>query len=408
MDAPLTGSVTAVLIGLLLGLERERAHRNEPELFAGIRTFPVLTLGGYLAATTGNHLVLAAFVLGVAGLAIAAYVRTSQGQVGATTEAVAVAAPVLGALVQSGHAMLAASAAVMIALLLTLKAPLHRLAGSVSEEEILSILKFGVVAVILLPLLPTAAVGPYGAIVPRHVGYVVVILCAVSLGGYLLVRILGSRLGWALAGALGGLVSSTAVTLSFAGKARATPDLGRPLAVGVVLASTVLYLRGLLLIAVFDRALAFHLAPRLLGLFVVGLGLAFALHRGATTQRPGVVNLGNPVELGRAFVLAGLFAAILVGARAAQQEFGTSGLQVTGLVGGLVDVDSVAVAVARLRQQGLATTEAAAVAYLLATLANLCVKAGIVVIAGGAVLARHVLAPFGVLAAVTAAVLLLA
>jgi uncharacterized membrane protein (DUF4010 family) len=407
MDAPLTGAGTALLIGLLLGLERQRSHREEQELFAGIRTFPVLTLGGYLAATTGQSLVLAVFVLAIAGLAIASYLRTPPGRAGATTEAVAVAAPVLGALVQTGHAVLAASSAVLITLLLTLKAPLHRLAGSVSEEEILSILKFAIVAVILLPLLPTHAIGPYGAIVPRHVGYVVVVLCGVSLGGYLLVRILGNHLGWALAGALGGLVSSTALTLSFAGKARATPEIGRPLAVGVILASTVLYLRGLLLIGVFDRGLAVHLAPRLLGLFVIGLGFAFFTHRRAALERPGPMTLGNPVELGRAFVLAVLFAAILLGARAAQHEFGAGGLRVTGLVGGLMDVDSVAVAVARLRQQGVTTTEAAASAYLLATLANLLVKSSIVAMVGRAALARHVLLPFGVLAASTGLLLAL-
>jgi len=405
MDAPLTGAGTAILIGLLLGLERERSHREEHELFAGIRTFPVLTLGGYLAATIGHGLVLAVFVLAVAALALAAYLRTSEGRPGITTEAVAVAAPILGALVQAGHILLAGASAVTITLLLTLKDPLHRLAGSVSEEEILSILKFAVVAVILLPLLPTQAVGPYGAIVPRHVGYVVVVLSGVSLGGYLLVRILGSHLGWALAGALGGLVSSTALTLSFAGKARATPELGRALSVGVILASTVLYLRGLFLIGLFDRGLAAHLAPRLLGLFVVGLGLAFATHRDSLAERPGAVSLGNPVELGRAFVLAVMFAAILVGSRAAQQELGAGGLRVTGLVGGLMDVDSVAIAVARLHQQGLATTEAAAGAYLLATLANLCVKAGIAAFVGRAALARHVLLPFAALAAATAGLL---
>lgn len=406
MGTPLGGAVTALLVGLLLGLERERSHRGEPELFAGIRTFPMLTLGGYLAAATGERLVLAVFLAAVAGLAIASYVRTSEKQTGATTEVVAVFAPLLGALVQQGQATLAAAAAVVVTLLLTLKAPLHKLAGGVTEEEILSILKFAVVAVVLLPLLPTDPIGPYGAIVPRHVGYVVVVLSGVSLGGYLLVRFLGSRSGWALAGLLGGLVSSTAVTLSFAGKARATPALARVLAVGVLLASTVLYLRGLLLIGVFDQALAIHLAPRLLALFVVGLAFAAANYRREPGEEPGAMGLGNPVELGRAFGLGLLFAGILLAARAAQEEMGTSGLWATGLLGGMMDVDSVAVAVARLRQQGLAPLDAAAGAYLLATLSNACVKAGVVVLVGGAPLARRVLPGFAVLGALTAGLLL--
>jgi len=257
-----------------------------------------------------------------------------------------------------------------------------------------------------MPLLPTTPYGPYGALVPRHIGYVVVVLSGVSLGGYLLVRVLGSRSGWAFAGLLGGLVSSTAVTLSFSEKARAVPDLGRTLGVGVVLASTVLYLRGLALIGLFDQELALYLAPRLAALFVVGLALAFAVRRGLPTEKPGSLALGNPVELGRAFVLGLLFAAILVATHVAQEQLGTRGLRATALIGGLVDVDSVTVAVARLRQQGLTSTAAAGDAYLLATVSNLCLKAGFVTIVGGASLARHVLWPFAALAALRVALLL--
>jgi uncharacterized membrane protein (DUF4010 family) len=406
MDRPLWEPGTALLIGLLLGLERQRSHSGEAELFAGIRTFPVLTLGGYLSAATGQPAVVVAFVVAVAGLAIASYARAERLG-GATTEAVAVAAPLLGALVHGGQPLLAGAAAVVMTLLLTLKAPLHRLAGSVTEEEILSILKFAVVAVIVLPLLPTTSMGPHGALVPRHIGYVVVVLSGVSLAGYLLVRFLGGRSGWALAGLLGGLVSSTAVTLSFSGKARAVPDLARALGLGVLLASTVLYLRGLVLIGLFDHDLALRLAPRLLLLSVLGFGLAFAARGKATAEKPDPLSLGNPVELGRALVLALLFAAILLAARVAQERLGTGGLGVTALVGGLVDVDSVAVAVARLHQQGVTPVDAAAAAYLLATLANLCVKAGIVTVVGGRPLARAVLPSFAGLAAATVALLVL-
>jgi uncharacterized membrane protein (DUF4010 family) len=131
--------------------------------------------------------------------------------------------------------------------------------------------------VVALPLLPTESMGPYDAVVPRHVGVVVVIICALSLLGYVLVRLLGGRTGWALAGLLGGLVSSTAVTLALAGKARDLKHLLRPLAAGILLASMVLYARGLVLTGVFDPPLARHLLPRLGLLFVVG-GV-FAAHR---------------------------------------------------------------------------------------------------------------------------------
>ncbi len=405
MQTSLWGAASALLVGLLLGLERERAHRGEPELFAGIRTFPMLSLGGYLAATTGHALALVSFVLGVAGLAVVSYARKMERPAGATTEVVALSAPLLGALVHGGHATLAASSAVVMTLLLTLKDPLHRLAGNVSEEEILSILKFGIVAVIVLPLLPTKPLGPYGALVPRHVGWVILVLTGVSLGGYLLVRLLGNRYGWALAGLLGGLVSSTAVTLSFASKARTAPEIARALAVGTILASTVLYLRGFLLIAVFDLDLALALGPHLAGLFALGLAVAFVTHRREPAEKASGLVLGNPVELGRALALGLLFAAILVMARAAREELGTGGLRAAGILGGLMDVDSVAVVVAGLHRQGLADLDAAQHSYLLATLANLAVKAGLVAIIGKAPLARKVLLPFAALAVLTVALI---
>ncbi len=285
--------------------------------------------------------------------------RTADRHAGATTEVVAILAPLLGALVEWGQAPLAASLAALVTLLLTLKAPLHKIAGSVTEEETLSILKFAIVAVVLVPLLPDRAFGPYAAIVPRHVGIVVVTVSAVSLLGYLLVRVLGGRTGWPLAGLLGGLVSSTAVTLSFSQKARSLPAIRRPLAAGILLACTVLYLRGLLFTMLFDQALGLYLAPRLLALFVVCGAFAAVQMRRQPGEDSEAVALENPAELGRAVGLGLLFAAILLMSRAAQAELGTRGLWAAGALGGLVDVDSVAVAAARLRQQGLASVEAA-------------------------------------------------
>lgn len=402
VDGPLAGATLSLLMGLLLGLERERSRAKDEGLFAGIRTFPILALSGFVAALAKDApLVLPSVLLAIAALAVASYLRTAASHVGATTEITAVLAPLLGALVAWGQAPFAAALAVIVALLLTLKAPLHKIAGNVTADEILAILKFGVVAVVLVPLLPTQPIGPYGAIVPRQIGLVVVILSAVSLGGYLLVRILGNRAGWAVAGLMGGLASSTAVTLSFSGKARAVPALGPVLAGGVLLASVVLYLRTLFLALVFDHALGVHMAPRLSLMFLIGLLLALGLLRGADTAEPGGAALGNPVELGRAAGLAAIFAAIVIGARAAQAELGSAGLWAAGAVGGLVDVDSVTVAVARLHQQGVAPIHAAAGSVLLATLANLVVKGGIVALVGGGAIARRVLPGFLVLGAAT-------
>ncbi len=410
LGTPLGDAAVALLIGLLIGLERQRAQRPDEPLFAGIRTFPLLALAGYLGAFAqerGAPWVLPALIVGLAALVVAAYLRTSSTHAGATTEVAALVTPLLGALLAWDEAPLAVALGLVVTLLLTLKERLHALAGAVSETEIVAILKFAIVAAVVLPLLPAEPLGPYGAIVPRHVGFVVLVLSGLSLAGYLLVRLVGGGAGWALAGLLGGLVSSTAVTLSFSGQARRTPELGAPLRAGIALACTVLYARSWLLVTLFDAGLGRRLLPALGLLFVVGAAFAAWFLRGQARRGAGEhgLTLGNPVELGRALGLGLLFAVILLGARAAQAELGGQGLLGVAFLGGLTDVDSIALAVVRLAQHGSVTAGAAAQAFLLATLANLLLKAGLVMGIGGRALARGLLPFFAALGATTAALL---
>jgi len=404
MDNEIGGALVAGLLGLILGLERERARTPSSSIFAGIRTFPLLSLTGFLGALlsrAGVPLILPAVLLGVAALVAVSHLRTADEDAGATTEATALLAPLLGALVAFDKAPLAAAVALVAALLLSQKIPLHRFAGAISGDEMLGFVKFGLVAAVLLPLLPNTPMGPLGAIVPRHVGLVVLTICAVSLGGYVLVRLIGGHAGWTLAGLIGGLVSSTAVTLSFAGRARSAPTLVRPLAAGIVLASTVLYLRGLVLLFVFDAPLARYLLPRLLALIAVAVIFVLRELRKKEAGGRGKVEVGNPVELGRAVLLGLLFAAVLLVTRLAEARFGTAGFWSAAALGGLVDVDPVALAAADLRGKGVVSMEVAAGGYLLGTLANLAMKGSMVVIAGGTALWRHVLPGFLALGAFT-------
>jgi uncharacterized membrane protein (DUF4010 family) len=408
MDTDIGGALVATLLGLLLGLERQRTP--EASHFAGIRTFPLFSLAGFLGVLVSRDaspLALPAELVGMGGLVVVSYLRSSATDAGATTEATALLAPLIGALVALDKMPLAAAVAVVATLLLSQKNPLHRFAGAVSGDEMLGVVKFGIVAAVLVPLLPNTPFGPLGAIVPRHVGLVVLTICAVSLGGYVLVRLVGGHAGWTLAGLVGGLVSSTAVTLSFSGRARASPGLARPLAAGILLASTVLYLRGLLLLAVFDAPLATYLLPRLLALFAVAGLFVLRELRQSRVEARGHVEVGNPVELGRALLLGLLFAGVLLIARVAQARFGTAGFWAASALGGLVDVDSVTLATADLRRKGVVTMHIAAGAYLLGTLANLGVKGIMVAVAGGPSLSRHVFPGFLAMAAATVLVLLL-
>jgi uncharacterized membrane protein (DUF4010 family) len=408
LASPLGGAVTATLIGLLLGLEREHSQRAEGGPFAGVRTFPILTLCGYVAARAadfGLPWVLATTLLAIGGLAIASYTRGGNAHVGATTEVLAILAPLLGATVAWRESVLASSIAILVTLLLTMKTALHRLAGAITEDEILAILKFGIVALIVVPLLPEQGLGPFDALVPRRIGMVVVVLSAVSLCGYLLVRTLGARAGWPLAGLMGGLVSSTAVAFSFSSKAREAAQDLRPFAVGIVLASTVLYLRATLLLAIFDPLLASHLAPRMGLLLLCGAALGLVACRGLGRETAPGVGLRNPTELGKAVALGLLFSGIVLAVRAAQARAGAGGVWATAALGGLVDVDSVAIAVADMRRGGLVSLQAAGGSILVASLANLVLKASAVAVIGGARLVRLIATTFTALAMLTLALL---
>jgi uncharacterized membrane protein (DUF4010 family) len=406
---PLGGAAVSLLLGLLLGLERQRSKHDTA--FAGIRTIPLFALSGFfagLASVRGVPLAFPAVLLVVGALGLTAYLRQPSHESGVTTETAALFAVLLGGVVALGEVEAASAAAVVATLLLTLKTPLHRLAGAVSEDEILAIIKFAVVAVILLPLLPDRRMGPYGAIEPRKVGLLVVLLTGISLFGYVLVKLLGGRSGWSLAGALGGLVSSTATTLSFSAKARDAREQVPALAVGIILASTILYARGAVVIALLDTALALYLLPRLGVLFAIGAVFAAMQYRRQQAVKEGEpVALGNPVELARAAMLAVMFAGVILLARVAQERLGTAGLWAVGAIGGLVDVDSVAVASSRVRQDASAALGAAGGAYLLATVTNLAFKSGAVVLTGGAALGRRVLPAFAVLGVATGAMLVL-
>jgi uncharacterized membrane protein (DUF4010 family) len=402
-------ALVALVTGALLGLERQRSSSGDPGASAGLRTFALFSLAGFLAAHLSQAGVPLAFpvgFLGMAALVTVSYIRSSKQDPGLTTEMAALVAALLGALIGLGQAPLAVAIAVVVAVLLAEREPLRRFVAALTEAELLAILKFAIVAVVLLPLLPERPIGPYDAIVPRRVGIVVTAICGLSLLGYVLVRLVGRRAGFALAGMLGGLVSSTAVTLGFSGRAKANPALAPALASGIVLASIVVYLRGFTFLALFDSPVAWYLGWRALLLVAVGAAAVFWGREQGPVEKPGDLALGNPVELGRAATLGLAFAAILVIGRTAQALLGTAGFWATCAVAGLVDVDSVLVSGVDLHKHGLITPQAAGGGFLLATVANLLAKGAIVATAGGAALARRVLPGFAVMGVVTAILLL--
>src|SRR5512134_2354521 len=250
---------SAVLIGALVGVEREKSKASSGNLgIGGLRTFILFSLTGALAAwlaqALDSALVLVAGILAVTALAIAGYViqaRSRPDAIGLTTETAAVSVCLLGAACSLGHPQLALAGGIAVSAFLAYKEPLHGLVAKLAPDDIYAAVKLLAASFIVLPLLPTEPIDPWGALVPRSLWLLVILIAGLSLVGYVATRALGPERGTAITGLSGGLVSSTAVTLTFAKRSReehgATDDA---LAAGTFLAWAVSFARVVVLAAV--------------------------------------------------------------------------------------------------------------------------------------------------------------
>ncbi|TDQ36656.1 MgtC/SapB family protein [Thiopseudomonas denitrificans] len=400
----LVGMLIALAVGLVIGFERgwrsqnldeERHEEIDDQTVTGIRTFGLLGLaGGVVAqlAILSSPLFLAAALLGVAALLIVGYIHTSKatGDLGATTEVAALLAFLLGALAVYGFYLEAAVAAVITAVLLGTKEHIHALLRSLTRLELNASLQMLVIVLVVLPLLPNEAMGPWDSLNPQVIGWLVLLIAGISFVGYFAVRVLGDRVGLVLTALLGGLTSSTALTLAFSRMARLGSGRTTLLAAGIVLACGTMAPRLLLEVAVVNRALLLPLLPGIIGLGLVPLlAVCWLLwrHKGEQTEC-GQPALSNPMDLQQAIVMALVLTLVFMLSRGAEQWFGNEGVYVLALFAGIADVDAITIALAQQARDGLAS-EVAVRGILLAAMTNTAVKAGIVLVVGGWPLARR-------------------
>ncbi len=391
-------AAVSLLVGALVGLERERSQDEHLRLFAGIRTFPLIGLLGFLAALLGAA--FTTWMLGIVAAGFIALVITSyylearEGSHGATSEVAAVIVFILGALIYRDYYVVAIAASVVLTLFLSLKQPLQNLIAHVHEEDIYATLKFAIITAIVLPVLPDTTIGPLDVLNPRQVWYMVVLIAGISFAGYVLVKVFGSKKGLSLTGMMGGLVSSTAVTLSFSQKSREAPELGKTFASAIVLACTIMYPRILIEIAVVNRSLLAHMWVLIVILTASGLAATALLLFGKRKQTTGEVKLKNPFELMSAIKFGLIFAVILFVSKAAQQYLGSGGVYLAAGLAGLTDVDAITLSMANLAKESL-SEDTAAIAILIAVVTNTIVKAGIAFVLGASALRRYTLPGFG-------------
>ena len=396
--------VTALGIGALIGLEREKRKIDEQDVSGlGLRTFILVALvgaiGGWLAGSLEAPSFMVATLGAVAATVVAAYVMGGRIQVdalGITTEVAAIAVCMLAGLTMLGYRDLAIMLAVVAAAVLAYKRSLHSMVEKVGWDDVFAGLRLAIATFVVLPLLPHEAVDPWGALKPYSLWLLVILISSLSLIGYAATIWLGHQKGAAVTGLAGGLVSSTAVTLSFSRQSRdkdnRIPDFA--LASGILLAWGIMFVRVVIEVLVVNPAMV----PRLLipfaamGIASAALAWLFAIRRGKPGQE-GItareVPLKNPFSLTEAVKFGAFFALVLLVVKLVQQYFPGEGFYLVALLAGLTDVDAITLSMAEYGLTG--DPDIAVTSIVIASLANTTVKAGMVAMLAAASLRRMIL-----------------
>jgi uncharacterized membrane protein (DUF4010 family) len=387
---PLTGAIalrlaTALGIGLLIGAERERRKgQGASRSPAGIRTFAITCLFGGVSLQLGGEVLLAVATLAVAGLVATAYVRTSAKDPGLTTETALLLTLLLGGLAMRQPA-LASGLAVTLAILLASRTRIHRFVRSVlTEAELTDALILAAAVLVVLPLIPDRYVGPFGAINPRMIWRIVLLLISISASGYIAVRLLGVRFGLPLAGLASGFVSSAATIASMGSRARQQSELSRPAVAGAVLSTIATIVELAAVLAATSRSVLFALTFPLIAAGVVAvIYAALSTIRGIRHDAPGTTQPGSAFSLKTALAFAATMAAVLFASAALNSWLGKAGVIFASAVAGFADTHSAAVSVASLVAAGKMSSRDAIIPCLAGLTTNTVTKAVLAITAGG-------------------------
>mgnify|MGYP001249282385 CR=1 FL=1 len=405
------GILISVGIGLILGLEREYDKLKDEHGFAGIRTFPIMAIIGFilgnLSTTYTPWLVIitaAAFLLFLA----LSHISMVQKHVmtGITTNLALFATLILGIMVANHLHKEAVATAVVVVTLLSLKTTFKTFIKNITSEELFAFIKFSIITLLILPFLPNQDYGPEGLLNPFEIGAIIVIVSFLNFIGYFLVKYVGSKRGILLTAILGGLISSTAVAWIYATRSKESPELSKEYAAGIIIASAIMFPRLAVLAYIFNSAILSYIAIPFTILTLICLISAILFIRKNTEVSKTAINLGNPLNIWNALGFGAIYLAILFAVFYGNQFFGESGLYFSALIAGLADTDAITISMAKFGsledKLALATN-----VIITATISNMIVKLGITYFKGSKKTGKLVMGVFGTVALVGIAYILI-
>lgn len=403
----------SLVLGLLVGLQREWSKSEG----AGIRTYPMITMLGTVSALLAERfggMLLFGGLIGVASLMVMMKVMMNLNiggerspHSGPTTGMAALLMYLVGAMLALDLVPQAIAIGGGVALLLQWKRPLHGFVRRIGQPDIEAVFRLVLIAMVVLPVLPDRTYGPYDVLNPFHIWLMVVFIVGISVGSYLVSRLFGSGAGTLISGVLGGLISSTATTISYAGRSRSSPDASPLAAVVIIVASAVVFLRVGFEVAVVAPGVFPQILPQLgvmAGWMILVALLAWAFSRGEKQVMP---ESEDPSALLPAVMFGALYALVLVIVAAVREYAGEEALYVVALVSGLTDMDAITLSTARLVDNGRLPIDVGWRMMLVGAMSNIVFKGAAVCLLGHPRLSRRIILMFGISLCGGAAILLL-
>jgi len=387
-------------IGLIIGLEREFSSHNDPTHLGGIRTFVLVAVLGnvsdWIARNTAQELLFALIGGFILLVVVAYYAQTRQGKFGLTSELAMLLTFLLGIANSRGLMQESLAVVVLMTTVLSLKERLHGFIRQITAEELSAFIKFIVLALLILPMLPDTRFGPDNLLNLRDLGYIVVLVLSLSFAGYLLLKFGSPQKGILLTAVIGGLFSSTLVAWVFSAKSRERTDLAPAYGAGIVLASSIMFVRVAVWMTIFAFSVAKIMFLPLLTMLAVSLIPTWRVikqHQKEGDAPP--LTPGNPLDIKNAIFFVLLYIGITLLMSASREWLGQTMIYVSGAVAGIADIDAISISTAKWASTPAGKTREAAIIVLLAVMSNSVFKWVVSVANGPAPLRKPVGIGFG-------------
>tara|TARA_R110002124_G_scaffold287364_1_gene473997 strand:- start:27730 stop:28995 length:1266 start_codon:yes stop_codon:yes gene_type:complete len=389
-------------LGMLVGLQREKSDHE----MAGVRTFTLISLlgvvAGLLTRDFENPYLLPVFGIAVTALLIMANIikikRTSETDIGQTTEVAALLMFAIGAYLVLGNQVIAVIVGGTMAILLHIKERLHGFIDKLEEKDLAAIMTFAGISLVILPILPDETYGPLDVINPRNIWLMVTLIVGISVIGYFIYKFLGKKVGILSNGILGGLISSTATTVSYSRKTADAKSISKIAAFVILVASAIALARVLVEVGVVIPEKLPQIMTPLIAEFIIMAGLSVALFYSINKDNNDdeMPEPSNPAQFKSALVFGFLYGLILLAVAFTKQEFGNNALYAVAIISGLTDVDAITLSLSQLMKNDGLDTSTGWRLILLASLSNLVFKGVMAAILGTKQLTKWIAITFGI------------